>query len=97
VQDCIRGLQALIDRLDTNKSSTIGVSGSFAASSHLPLSRSMSQDLADLVTIFVPRSTWWSTQEGSDWWALFGEIGAGSGPRVTVCITATSDKDVVSC
>jgi len=60
----------------------------------LPLNPSQSRLLADLATTFVPRSTWWSKTEGSDSWVLFGEVGEDSGPQVTVCISATSDREV---
>ena len=94
-QDSIRELRALTDRLLTNRSSLLDGNGSFEASCHLPLSGSQSHLLADLVTIFVPHSTWWLTREEKDWWALYGVRGEASGPRVTVCISATSDRDVL--
>jgi len=95
VRDSIRGLRAHLDRIANNGSSLNAVSESFAANCLLPLSRSQSRLLADLVTTLVPRSTWWLTLEESDLWVLCGEIGEDSGPRVTVCISATSDRDVL--
>jgi len=96
VQDCIRELQALSDRIVSSPSSSNGVVGSFAANCLLPLSPSQSRLLAEVVTTLVPPSTWWWTQEESDWWALCGVIGEDSGPQVTVFISATSDRDVLS-
>jgi len=94
VRDYIQRLQALTGRLRSRESSSIVANGSYGANCILPLSLSQSHLLADLVTTFVPRSTWWSTLEGSDSWVLCGEVGEASGPRVTAFITATSDKDV---
>ena len=71
------------------------VSASLGGNCLLPLNPSQSLLLGDLVTTFVPRSTWWSKIEGSDLWALFGEVGEASGPQVTVFISATSDRDVI--
>jgi len=95
VKDCIRELRALIDQLESSKSSLIVGNESYEANCLLPLSRSQSHLLAALVTTFVPRSTWWSMKEGSDLWVLCGKVGADSGPQVTVFITATSDRDVL--
>jgi len=96
VRASIQGLRALLDRIANNGYSLNVVSESYAANCRLPLSRSQSLLLADLVTTLVPRSTWWLTLEEPDLWALCGEIGEDSGPRVTVFITATSDRDVLS-
>jgi len=96
VQECSRELLARIDHLASNKSYSIAGNESFAASCRLPLSASQSRLLADLVTILVPHSTWWSTQERKDEWVLLGMLGEDSGPQVTVCITATSDRDVMA-
>ncbi len=95
VRASIQELQVLLDRIANSGSSLNVVSESYAASCHLPLSRSQSLLLADLVTTLVPRSTWWLTLEEPDLWAVYGEIGEDSGPRVTVFITATSDRDVL--
>ena len=95
VQDCIRELRALSDRIVSSPSSSNGDVGSFAANCLLPLNPSQSRLLAEVVTTLVPRSTWWWTQEESDWWALCGVIGEDSGPQVTVFISATSDRDVI--
>ncbi len=95
MQDYIRELRALIDRLESRRSSSGDIKGSYEASCLLPLRGFQSHLLADLVTTFVPRSTWWSTIEESDLWALFGEIGEDSGPQVIVFISATSDRDVL--
>ncbi len=94
-QDCIRELRALTDRIVTNRYSSKGAAGCYVENCLLPLNPFQSQLLADLATTFVPRSTWWSTLEGSDSWVLCGRVGAGSGPRVTVFISATSDRDVL--
>ncbi len=90
----IHGLQALLDRIASSGSSLNVVSESYAANCHLPLSPSQSHLLADLVTTLVPHSTWWLTREEPESWVLFGEVGEDSGPRVTVFISATSDRDV---
>ena len=95
MQDCIRELRALSDRIVSSPSSFSGGNESFAANCLLPLNPSQSRLLADLVTTLVPRSTWWWTQEESDWWALCGAIGEDFGPQVTVFISATSDRDVI--
>jgi len=92
VRACIQELRAHLDLLESNGGSLHVASESYAANCRLPLSLSQSRLLAALVTTFVPRSTWWSTREVKDSWALFGEIGEDSGPRVTVFITATSDS-----
>ncbi len=94
VRDCLRGLLARIDHLQSNGSSSKGALGSLEGSCLLPLNPSQSRLLADLVTIFVPRSTWWWSQEESESWVLCGKVGEDSGPQVTVFISATSDRDV---
>lgn len=96
MQDSIRELRAHIDRL--LHSSVYGTSGSesYVENCLLPLSPSQSRLLADLVTVFVGRSTWWSTQEEKESWVMFGVLGEASGPQVTLCITATSDRDVIT-
>ena len=96
VRVCVRALRALTDRLLSRPSSSSVVGKSFSGSCLLPLSRSQSLLLADLVTTFVPLSTWWSIKEENDSWVLCGEAGEGSGPRVIVFITAISDEDVLS-
>ncbi len=96
VQACIRGLRALTDRIVNNRYSSISELGSSEGNCQLPLSRSQSLLLAEVVTTCVPHLTWWSTLEESDLWVLCGEAGEGSGPRVTVFISAISDKDVLS-
>ncbi len=96
VRASIHGLRALLDRVASSGSSLNVVSESYAANCQLPLSRSQSRLLADLVTTLVPHSTWWLTMEEPDSWLLCGEVGEDSGPRVTVCISATSDRDVLS-
>lgn len=96
VQDSIRELRALLDQIESNASSSFGELEYLEASCLLPLNRSQSHLLADLVTTLVVRSTWWSKIEGSDWWALCGKVGEDSGPQVTVFISATSDRDVFS-
>ena len=95
VQDSVRELLAHIEALQSSGSSGLGGSKYCEASCLLPLSPSQSQLLADLVTMFVPRSTWFSTRERSESWVLFGKLGEDSGPQLTVCITATSDRDVL--
>ncbi len=95
VRDCARELRALTDQIASNPSSFAVGSRFSEANCLLPLSPSQSRLLADLVTMFVPRSTWWSKIEGSDLWALFGKVGEDSGPQVTVFISATSDRDVL--
>lgn len=95
VRDCLRGLLARIEALGSSRSSLIVAHGSSGESCLLPLSRSQSRLLADLVTTFVPRSTWWLTQEESESWVLCGSLGEDSGPQLTVFISATSDRDVV--
>ena len=95
VLECIRGLRALIDRLQNSGFSSIHEPGSSEGNCRLPLSHSQSLLLADLVTTFVPHSTWWSIREEKDGWVMCGEVGEGSGPRVTVFISATSDKDAL--
>ena len=95
MQDCIRGLRALTDQIVSKRYSSGAVLKSSPGHCRLPLSPSQSLLLADLVTTLVPRSTWWSTLEEKDSWVLCGEIGEGSGPRVTVFITATSDRDAL--
>jgi len=95
VQGSIRTLLAHIEALENSESSGIVVNGSLPVNCLLPLNPSQSRLLAALVTIFVPHSTWWSTRERNESWVLFGELGEASGPQVTVCITATSDRDVV--
>ncbi len=92
-RDCARELRALFDQIANRPSSGTGDNESYAANCLLPLSRSQSHLLAHLVTTFVPLSTWWSKLEGSDSWVLFGKVGEVSGPQVTVCISATSDRD----
>ncbi len=94
VLDSVRALLAHLEAFGTSKSSFLADSGSFEASCLLPLNPSQSHYLADLVTILVPRSTWWSIQERSDSWAMCGKVGGDSGPQVTVFISATSDRDV---
>jgi len=94
VRVCIRGLRALLDRLESRGSSSGVVSRSSEENCLLPLSRSQSQLLADLVTTLVQHSTWWSTEEEKDSWAMCGEVGGASGPHVTVFISAMSDRDV---
>jgi len=96
VRDSILGLQALFDRIVSKGFSSKGASGSYVANCLLPLSPSQSLLLADLVTTLVPHSTWWSTVEESDSWVLCGEVGEDSGPIVTVFISATSDREVLS-
>ena len=95
VQDSIRELRALLDRIESNASYSKGELEYLEASCLLPLNRSQSHLLADLVTTLVPRSTWWSKVEGPDWWVLYGKVGEDSGSQVTVCISATSDRDVL--
>ena len=95
VQDFFRELQAHIDQIASRRSSTIADSGFSVANCLLPLNLSQSRCLAGLATTFVQHSTWWSIREASDSWVLCGEVGEDSGPRVTVFITATSDRDVV--
>jgi len=95
VQDMLRELRALSDLLVSRRSSLFGGSGFFEANCLLPLSPSQSLLLADLATVLVERSTWWSRLEGSDMWALCGRVGEDSGPQVTVFISATSDRDVL--
>ncbi len=92
-RDCARELRALFDQIANRPSSSIVDSEYSEGNCLLPLSRSQSHLLAYLVTMFVPRSTWWSKIEGSDSWVLFGKVGEDSGPQVTVCISATSDRD----
>jgi len=94
VKGLLRALRALTDRLESKGYSSIVERGYLEASCPLPLSRSQSRLLAHLVTTFVPRSTWWSKTEEQDLWVLCGEVGEDSGPRVTVFISATSDRDV---
>jgi len=94
VRDCIRGLLARIDHLGSSKYSSIDAPGSFEGNCLLPLNPSQSRLLADLVTIFVPRSTWWLTREEDDSWVMCGVLGEDSGPQVTVFISATSDREV---
>lgn len=95
VRDSIRELLAHIEACGHNGSSLNVVSESYAANCLLPLSPSQSHLLADLVTVLVPRSTWWSTRERTESWALCGRVGEDSGPQVTVFILATSDRDVL--
>jgi len=95
VRASLRELRALIDRLEHSGSSGTSANGSFGGNCLLPLNPSQSHVLADLVTIFVPRSTWWSTNEEEALWALCGVIGEASGPQVTLFISATSDRDVI--
>jgi len=66
------------------------------ASYRLPLSLSQSRLLGALVTTLVPHSTWWFQEEEPDLWVMCGEVGEDSGPRVTVFISATSDRDVMA-
>ena len=96
VQDLLLELRAHIDLLESKAGSISEGSASFGANCLLPLSPSQSHLLADLVTIFVPRSTWWSTLERQDSWVLCGKVGEDFGPQVTVFITATSDRDVMA-
>lgn len=95
VRDSLRGLRALIDQLESKAYSGIVVNECSEENCHLPLNPSQSRLLADLVTAFVPRSTWWSTQERKELWALCGALGEDSGPQLTVFITATSDREVL--
>ena len=95
VQDSIRELRALLDRIESNAFSSTGELGSLEGNCLLPLNRFQSQLLADLATTLVPRSTWWSKIEGPDWWAMCGVLGEDSGSRVTVFISATTDRDVL--
>jgi len=95
VRDSIRTLLAHIEAFGSNGSSGIDASEFLPANCLLPLSRSQSHLLAALVTTFVPHSTWWSTRERSESWALCGKVGEASGPQLTVFITATSDRDVL--
>ena len=95
VQDSIRGLRALLEAIESNASFSKGELEYLEASCLLPLNRSQSQLLADLVTKLAPRSTWWSKIEGPDWWAMCGVLGEDSGSQVTVFISATSDRDVL--
>jgi len=95
VRDCIRGLLARIDHLQSSGSSSILGLGSLEENCLLPLNPSQSRLLAALVTTFVPRSTWWSMTEESESWALCGALGEDSGPQLTVFISATSDRDVI--
>jgi hypothetical protein len=97
VQASIQELRALIEVLQSNASCITDVIGSSAESCHLPLNLSQSRFLAALVTTTAPRSTWWSTAQADDWWLMYGVLGEDFGPRVTVCITATSDRDVFPC
>ncbi len=96
VKDCIRELLAHTDLLESKGSSFVDVSGSFGGNCLLPLNGSQSHLLAHLVTISVPRLTWWSTKEDKDSWVLCGRLGEDSGPQVTVFITATSDRNVIA-
>ena len=96
VRASIHGLRALLDRIESKQSFSGVDSGSLPGNCQLPLSRSQSHLLADLVTTLVGRLTWWSTREENDSWVLFGDLGGDSGPQVTVFISATSDKDVLS-
>ena len=94
VQDSILGLLLHIEALRANRSSLHVGSASSRGLCRLPLSRFQSLLLGDLVTTSVPRLTWWSMLEENDSWVLYGVLGEDSGPQLTVCITATSDKDV---
>jgi len=94
VRDLLQELQAHIDRFESKESCGIVGNGSYGVNCLLPLSGSQSRLLAALATTFVQHSTWWSTLERPDMWALCGRAGEASGPQVTVFITATSDKDV---
>ncbi len=91
----LQELQAHIARIESNRSSGVVANAFSDGSCRLPLSLSQSLLLADLVTAFAPRSTWWSKTEDSDSWLMFGVVGEDSGPQVTVCISATSDRDVL--
>jgi len=96
VQVFLRGSQARTGRIESSPSFLKGASASFGENCLLPLSHFQSRLLADLATTFVPRSTWWSLHEESELWVMFGEAGGDSGPLVTVSISATSDRDVVT-
>jgi len=97
VLDSIRGLRALLDRIVSRRSSFVADSAFSQANCLLPLSPSQSLLLADLVTALGQRSTWLSIQEASEWWLACGVLGEDSGPRVTVFISVTSDRDVDPC
>lgn len=91
VRDTILELRALFDRIVSNRFCLRDVNGSSAVSYLIPLNRSQSLLLADLVTITGQRLTWLSIAEEPGTWVLCGRAGEASGPRLTVFISATSD------
>ena len=97
VLDSVRGLRALLDRIASRQSSSVVGNVSFQANCRLPLSPSQSLLLADLVTALGQHSTWLSIEEMSEYWLACGVAGEDSGPRVTVFISVTSDRDVDPC
>jgi len=92
--DTLRGLRAHIDQLLTSASYTTDDNVCSVGSYLLPLSRSQSLFLGDLVTTIGERSTWYSVLAKMESWAMCGNLGEASGPQLTVFISAISDKDV---
>ena len=92
VRDSIRELRALTDRMLSSSYSFSDVKEYSAASYLLQLSRSQSLLLADLATMCASRLTWSSIAGEPGSWVMFGEAGEASGPRLTVCISVTSDR-----
>ncbi len=94
MQDFVRELLPRLEAFGASNSSGIYGNASSGGNCLLPLSRSQSLALAALVTTLAEHSTWWSSEESPESWGMCGVVGEDSGPRLTVFISATSDRDV---